>query len=174
MFVVTCFYFSFIMSQLFLSRTELRKCTLSILMYSCDHIICPVLSILYLYTTVHKAWIFEECFFWEAFPCDFKSDCILLWHFMFLNKTISVIRKISHFHSMINLYYYNPRVGINESCKFFIAALIYNSTESGHPQWTPTIRVKCLDKETIYFNFRLDIGKTNFNDMDEFDPVTKP
>ena len=28
------------------------------------------------------------------------------------------------------------------------------------------MRVKVLDYETIYFNFRLDIGLTNFNDMD--------
>ena len=34
--------------------------------------------------------------------------------------------------------------------------------------------VKGLDKETIYFNFRLDIGINNFNDMDEFVFVTKP
>ena len=33
--------------------------------------------------------------------------------------------------------------------------------------------VKGLDKETIYFNFRLDIGITKFNDMDEFASVTK-
>ena len=33
--------------------------------------------------------------------------------------------------------------------------------------------VKGLDKEPIYFNFRLDIGITNFNDMDEFVSVTK-
>ena len=33
--------------------------------------------------------------------------------------------------------------------------------------------VKGLDNETIYFNFRLDTGITNFNDMDEFVSVTK-
>ena len=33
--------------------------------------------------------------------------------------------------------------------------------------------VKGLDKEAIYFNFKLDIGTTNFNDMDEFVSVTK-
>ena len=33
--------------------------------------------------------------------------------------------------------------------------------------------VKGLDKETIYFNFRLDIGITNFNNMDESVYVTK-
>ena len=42
-------------------------------------------------------------------------------------------------------------MGINENCKYFIVALI----------------------ETISFNFRLDIGPTNLNDMDEFVPVTK-
>ena len=33
--------------------------------------------------------------------------------------------------------------------------------------------VKGIDKETIYFNLRLDIGITKFNDMDEFVSVTK-
>ena len=33
--------------------------------------------------------------------------------------------------------------------------------------------VKGLDKEAIYFNFRLNIGITNFNDMNEFVFVTK-
>ena len=70
------------------------------------------------------------------------------------------------------MYSFNPCVGINENCKYFIAALIYNNIESEHPRWT-LIRVKRLDKETIYFNFRLDIGITDFNDMDEFVSVTK-
>ena len=34
-------------------------------------------------------------------------------------------------------------------------------------------KIKKLDKETIYFDFRFDIGITNFNDMDEFVSVTK-
>ena len=71
------------------------------------------------------------------------------------------------------LYFYNPCAGINEDCKYFIAALIYNNIESGHAQRTPNIRVKNLDKGTIYFNFRVDIRLTNFNDMDEFIPVIK-
>ena len=33
--------------------------------------------------------------------------------------------------------------------------------------------VKRLDKKTIYFNFKLGIGITNFNNMDEFVSVTK-
>ena len=40
------------------------------------------------------------------------------------------------------LYFYNPRVGISENCKYSTAALIHDNIESGHPQWTPTIRVK--------------------------------
>ena len=32
---------------------------------------------------------------------------------------------------------------------------------------------KGLDKETTYFNFRLNIRITNFNDMDEFVSVSK-
>ena len=72
------------------------------------------------------------------------------------------------------LYSFNPCADINENSKYFIAALIYNNIESGHPQWTCLIlMVKGLDKETIYFNFRLDISITNFNDMDEFVSVTK-
>ena len=72
------------------------------------------------------------------------------------------------------LYSFNFCVDINENCKYFIAALLYNNIETGHSQWTlPVLMVEGLDKETIYFNFRLDIGITNFNDMDEFVSVTK-
>ena len=72
------------------------------------------------------------------------------------------------------LYSFNSRVGINESCKYFIAALTYNNIESGHLRWTPHIlMVKGLDKETIYFNFRFNIGITKFDDIDEFVSVTK-
>ena len=50
------------------------------------------------------------------------------------------------------LYSFNPRVGINENYKHFKAPLI----------------------ETIYFNFRLDIGITNLSDIVyEFVPATK-
>ena len=91
MFVVTCFYLSFIMPQLLLSRTELTKHISSILIYSCDHIICPGLSILFSYAPAHKAWIFEKFIFeLEAFSCDFKIDCILVWQLISLNKKMVV------------------------------------------------------------------------------------
>ena len=52
---------------------------------------------------------------------------------------------------------------------------MYNNTESRNPQCTPPVlMVKGSDKETICFNFRLDIGINNFNDMDKFVFVTKP
>ena len=160
------------MSQLLLSRKEWTKCTPSTLTYNFDHIICPGLSILFLYVPAHKSWIFEKFVFeLETFSCDFKIDCILLWLLMSLNReNCGVIRKISHFYFMIC---YNCRVSISENCKYFIATLIYNNIVIGHPQWTPTIRVKVLDKETTYFTFRLDTDITNFDDMDEFAPVTK-
>ena len=69
------------------------------------------------------------------------------------------------------MYSFNPRVGIIGNFKYFLGALIYNNIESGHSLWTPPIpMVKRLDKETIYFNFRLDIGITNFNNMDNLSP----
>ena len=43
-------YLWLILSQLELSRTELPKCLLSILMENCGHNICPVLSILFCMT----------------------------------------------------------------------------------------------------------------------------
>ena len=86
MFVVTCFYLSFIMSQLLLSLV-----IPSILMYSCDHIISPDLSILLLYASVHMARIFEKFVFeLEAFSCDFKVDYILMRQLMSLNKKMVV------------------------------------------------------------------------------------
>ena len=48
-------------------------------MYSCDHIICPRLSILFLCAPAHKALIFEKFVFeLQAFSCDFKIHRILV------------------------------------------------------------------------------------------------
>ena len=49
-------------------------------MYSCGHIICTGLSILFLHTPAHKAWVFDKFVFeLEVLSCDFKIDFILLW-----------------------------------------------------------------------------------------------
>ena len=86
MFAVICFYLSFIMLQLLLSLVNPN-----ILMYSCDHITCPGLSILFIYAPAHKAWIFEKFVFErEAFLCDFKIDCILVCQLISLNKEMVV------------------------------------------------------------------------------------
>ena len=86
MFVVTCFYLLFIMSQLLLSLV-----IPSILMDSCDHIICPGLSILFLYAPAHNAWISEKFVFeLDAFSCYFKIDCILVCQFKSLDKKVVV------------------------------------------------------------------------------------
>ena len=83
---VTCFYLSFIMSQFLLSLV-----IPSILMYSCDHIICPGLSVLFLYAPAHKVWILEKFVFeLDAFWCYFKSDGILVCQLISLNKKMMV------------------------------------------------------------------------------------
>ena len=68
---------------------------------------------------------------------------------MSLNKKMVV--PSGKFNILISGYSFSLCVGINESCKYFIAALV----------------------QTIYFNFRLDIDITNLNDMDKFVPLTK-
>ena len=56
-------------------------------MYSCDRASCLGLSVLFLYAPAHKTWIFEKFVFkLEAFLCDFKIDCILVWQLMSLTR----------------------------------------------------------------------------------------
>ena len=47
----------------------------SILIESCDHTICPGLSLPFVYASPHKPYIFEL----EDFSYDFKIDSILVW-----------------------------------------------------------------------------------------------
>ena len=65
-----------ILSQLELSRTELPKCTWSILME--NHIICPVLSILFSYDPVCKTWLFKKLIFELEASYSFKIIWILV------------------------------------------------------------------------------------------------
>ena len=82
-----------ILSQLELSRTELPKCTPSILMENCDHTICPVLSILF-YDTVCKAWLFEKFIFELEASYSFIITCILVRRVISLGKIGVAISKI--------------------------------------------------------------------------------
>ena len=60
MFVVACFYLPFVMIQLLLSRLELTKHISNILIYSCDHIICPDLLILFYTPQLVRAEFFKS------------------------------------------------------------------------------------------------------------------
>ena len=72
------------------------------------------------------------------------------------------------------MYSFNAHVDIKENCKDFIATLIYNNIETGHPRCAHLVlMLKGLDKETIYFNFRLNIGITSFSNRHELVSVTK-
>ena len=66
-----------ILSQLELSRKELPKFTPIILMENSDHTINSVLSILFLYDSVRKTWIFEKFIFELEASYGFKITCIL-------------------------------------------------------------------------------------------------
>ena len=83
-----------ILSQLELWRTELAKCTPSIFMENCDHTICPVLLILFLYDPVCKVWLFEKFNFELEASYSFKITWILVRQVISLKKNGGVIRKI--------------------------------------------------------------------------------
>ena len=63
-------------------------------MENCDHTICPVLSILFPYVQVHKAWIFEKFPFEVEASYSFKITCILVRHVISLKKNGCDIGKI--------------------------------------------------------------------------------
>ena len=81
------------LSQLELSRTELPKCTLSILMemWPC-HLSCFINS--FLYHPACKAWLFEKFIFELEASYSFKITCILVRQVISLKKIGGVISKI--------------------------------------------------------------------------------
>ena len=67
-----------------------------------------------------------------------------------LNKKMVLLSGIFNvFISCSYLYSFNPHVGNNESCKYLIAALIYNNIETGYPRWTLLIRLKGLHRRSF-------------------------
>ena len=63
-------------------------------MNNCDHTICPVLPILFLYDPANTAWLFEKFIFeLEAFY-SFKITCILVRPVISLKKNGGIISKI--------------------------------------------------------------------------------
>ena len=110
-------YLSYFMSQLLLSRTELTKCTPRILIYSYDHIIWSGSSVLFLYTPSHKTWTFEKFVFeLEVFSCSFKTDCILVFQLISINKKMVVLSgKFNIFISWSAIY--TPLILVSASIK---------------------------------------------------------
>ena len=136
-----------------------------------------ITSWLFLCNILRKKWVLKLIFCMQvSMKVSYK---LILWFLMWMIKYFQSIQNnklaISQGKREEQSWFFafNPRLCIIENCKYFTAALIYNNIESGHPRWTPPVRVKGLDKEVIYFDFILDIRITNFNDMDEFVPVTK-
>ena len=52
------------------------------------------------------------------------------------------------------------------------ATMIHSNIESEQPWLNPWMRVRLI-QETIYFDFRLDIDGSNFDNVNEFIPVTE-
>ena len=50
--------------------------------------------------------------------------------------------------------------------------ILYNSMESRHP-WRTNITVKGSDRMAVYFNFRFDIGVSNFNHVNELGSISE-
>ena len=91
MFATTCFcYLSFIMSPGVVIKDRINRMhskyfNVQLWPFQLSWFINSI------YTTTHKAWIFEKFDFeLEAFSCDFKIDCILVWQLISLNKKMVV------------------------------------------------------------------------------------
>ena len=70
-----------------LSWAELQKCAPTILVPNCDQAICLGLSVLFLYATLHKVWLFEKFNFeLEAFSPSSKINFILVRQIKSLKK----------------------------------------------------------------------------------------
>ena len=116
-------------------------------MGSFDLVICPGLSVLFLYVTAYKAWLFEKFIFeLESSSCCFKITCILL------KKVISPQKIVISSVKLTNLISWSPictpLILLSASMKLASTwpALIYDTDESGHPWRTPCIRVKGSDR----------------------------
>ena len=92
-----------ILSQLELSRTELPKCTPSILMEMWPyHLSCFINS--FLYDLAHKAWLFEKFIFELEASYSFKIICILARLVIHLRKlVVSSAKFLFQFHGLFLL-----------------------------------------------------------------------
>ena len=88
-------------------------------MENCDHTICSVLSILFLYAPGCKAGLSEKFIFELEASYSFKITCILVRQVISLKKIGGVISKNLLFSFMVSyLYSFNPSISINENGKY--------------------------------------------------------
>ena len=126
-------------------------------MESCGHTICPVLSILFLYDPVHKAWLFEKFIFELEASYSFKITCILVRQVISLKKNGGAIVKICCLISWSRI----------------CTPLILVSASVNMANTSPKVIYNSMRVDTICFSFRLDIGLRNFNHVNEFVSITK-
>ena len=138
---------SYILSQFLLSWAELWKFTPTILMENCDQAICLGLSILFLYATPHKVWLFEKLIFeLEAFWDNSKINSVLVKQLKSLKKMVVSSAKFTILISWSPICI--PLILVSASMKIAStsATIIHNNIESGQPWWNPWMRVKESDR----------------------------
>ena len=115
-------------------------------MGSFDLAICPNLSVLLLYVTAYKAWLFGKFIFeLESSSYSFKITCILLKQVISPKNIVMSSAKFTNLISWSPVC--NPFILLSASMKLAStsAVTIYNTNESGNPWWTTYIRVKRSD-----------------------------
>ena len=120
-----------ILSQLELSRTELPKCTRSILME--NYTICPVLSILFSYYPACKTWLFKKFIFELGASYSFKITLNLIRQAIILKRNGGVTSEISCL--ILWSLICTPFILVPASTKIVItsATVIYNSMRVDTP-----------------------------------------
>ena len=116
-------------------------------MGSFDLGICPGLSVLFFYAPAYTAWLFEKFIFeLKAYSYSFKITCILLRQVISPEKMVMSSAKFTNLISWSPIC--TPFIVLSISMKLVItsAAIICNTNESGHPWWTPCVRVKGSDR----------------------------
>ena len=112
-----------------------------------DLVMCPGLSVLFLYAPAYRAWLFEKFIFeLNAFSYSFKITYIALRQVIYPKKMVMPSAKFTNFISWSPIC--TPLILLSATMKLAStsAALNYNTDESGHPWWTPRIRVKGSDR----------------------------
>ena len=136
-----------ILSQLELSSTELPKLSLTILMKNCDHVICPVLSILFHIT--------------QLIRLGFLKSLSLSWERLIVVKSI-VFRKDR---------WYPFRKNGSVISKFY--CLISRSPVCTSLILVSALVKMAGNSATVIYIYIFDIGVHNFNLVNKFVSITK-